>query len=187
MPRSFLAISIPDNIKNIICDQVVVPLYKHYATKLIKWTKKENLHITLVFLGNITDQQYQQLNKKIQENMSLFNSFTINLTTFEAFPSEKKFHAIILKPQPLTPIQNLANFLKKAAETCEIKTDNRSFKPHLTLGKVNDKDKIDFETFVKTKTSAMHFEVTEIKLFESVLDSSGSIYTPIATYKLGES
>ncbi|MDR1057632.1 MAG: hypothetical protein LBL17_03640 [Coxiellaceae bacterium] len=66
--------------------------------------------------------------------------------------------------------------------TCGIETDKRQFKPHLTLGRLNNESKISTETFTQIKLPPMHFKVTEIKLFKSEMRGGGSIYTQIANY-----
>lgn len=180
--RAFIAIDIPENIKETICKKIVNPLQKNQELEHIKWTKKENLHITLVFLGNITEQQYQEINKKVKENLASSKPFVMKLTTLEPFPSKKKFHALVLQPQPLIPLKKLASLIKNGIETREIQANNRQFKPHLTLGRLKGRYKIDDKILKKIKLPAMHFEVTAIKLFKSELQSEGSVYTPVATY-----
>ncbi|MDR1057633.1 MAG: RNA 2',3'-cyclic phosphodiesterase [Coxiellaceae bacterium] len=110
--RTFLAVDIPKNIKKIIF-KFAESLRKHQEFRHIKWTKQENFHITLIFLGNITKQQYQTTSKKIEEIIIACRPFTMNLVAIEPFPSLRKFHALILKPDSLHPLQKLVFHLHR--------------------------------------------------------------------------
>ncbi len=68
--RIFLAINLPENIKEELLS------YKEKWPELpIKWTKKDNLHITLVFLGHISEQEVGETCTKLKEVASQYNSF----------------------------------------------------------------------------------------------------------------
>ena len=52
MPKTFIAINLPEDIKEKLAE------YQESWSELpIRWTKKENLHITLEFLGYLTEQK----------------------------------------------------------------------------------------------------------------------------------
>jgi RNA 2',3'-cyclic 3'-phosphodiesterase len=181
--RAFIAIDIPENIRNTIF-KAINPLHRHQEAKYVRWTKQENFHITLVFLGNITYQQFYEINKKIKKIVTQYHPFTLKLVTLEPFPTAEKFHSLILRPEPLIDLQKLALAVKIQVEGCGVPTDQRQFKPHLTLGRLSSQDKILGETLSAIKLPSTHFKVTEIKLFKSEPQPEGSRYIPIATYHL---
>ncbi|MBU0744272.1 MAG: RNA 2',3'-cyclic phosphodiesterase [Gammaproteobacteria bacterium] len=231
--RAFFAIDIPENIKKTILSYTK-SLHPLLSSKQIKWTRPQNLHLTLCFLGNITEQQYQKINKKIKKAAKTFPPFTMKLTTIQQFPSTKgllkseqklslrayevseaiqeyiinqgifgllrryaprddskkldfssltnKPHAIVLKPQALAPLEKLASNIKKDSIRCGIKIESRPFIPHVTLGRIGKRQKIDNKIFTEFKIPPISFKVTAIKLFKSEPQSGGSVYTPIAIY-----
>ena len=65
--------------------------------------------------------------------------------------------------------------------------EERAFKPHLTLGRIKwIKNKPVLEDLLK-RYSDYKFQdvnVTEVIYYESVLQSTGSIYIPIKTFRL---
>jgi RNA 2',3'-cyclic 3'-phosphodiesterase len=69
--RVFVAINLPEKIKNQLS------LYQQKWSDLpAKWVKKENLHITLEFLGYLTDEEIVELcqkTKQIAQTKKLFN------------------------------------------------------------------------------------------------------------------
>ncbi|MBI4101693.1 MAG: RNA 2',3'-cyclic phosphodiesterase, partial [Candidatus Nealsonbacteria bacterium] len=48
--RIFLAINLPENVKKKLAD-----FKSKWPDLPCRWTKAENLHITLVFLGSVSD------------------------------------------------------------------------------------------------------------------------------------
>ena len=181
--RTFIAIEIPKEIKATILT-AIKPLHLHPALKNIKWTDPINWHITLCFLGNISQQQLQCINSEIKPAAKAFQSFNVKLTKIEPFPSAQKFNILSLKPQPIAILKNLATVITNNATTCDIQTEKRPFKPHLTLAQIKDQTKICPQITNNIKLPAINFKVTTIKLFKSELKLTRSVYTVMATYKL---
>ena len=85
--RIFIAINLPEEIKN----QLVVS-QKKWPTLPIRWIKKENIHITLAFLGYLDEAQLLDTLKTVEKVISLHNSFSIllnkiyltNVTTYNS-------------------------------------------------------------------------------------------------------
>ena len=62
--RIFIAINLPEDIKKKLTD---------YQAKWLelpcRWTKKENLHITLMFLGYLSDEELLEILKILAESL----------------------------------------------------------------------------------------------------------------------
>ena len=52
----------------------------------VKWVKPENIHLTLKFLGNITDEQIEQVKNSLKSAASGFQPYSIHLAQIGAFP-----------------------------------------------------------------------------------------------------
>lgn len=181
--RVFLAIDLPANIKKMVA-KIILPLRKSKHLQTIKWTKIKNLHLTVCFLGDITNSQYQRINENLYTALKTIKPFDIQFIGLELFPSNKKPLAIILKPKPQTCLDKLEVLTKKEIASCEVATERRKFKPHVTIGRCKIPHKIAESTCKKIKLPTIHFQVTALKLFQSTLQTGGSVYTPIATYSL---
>ena len=199
--RAFLAIDLPEEIKNDIIKHIK-PLHSLLSPKEIKWVKKENLHITLYFLGSITNEQYHNLDQKIRGAIKEFPAFTMDLATLAPFPSPEKFHILALNPEPSTHLEELALLLKNEIISSEIEVETRDFRPHVTLGRVNRATTHELRLSKNSKTMkeknisrfpiealgnddfSFSFKVTKITLFKSQTDPAGAIYTPVAIYQL---
>jgi len=82
--RIFIAINLPEEIKKKLSE---------YQSKLpdlpIRWVKKDNLHITLVFLGYLNDEEILEVCKITEEAASQNSSFFINLKKICYGPPKK--------------------------------------------------------------------------------------------------
>ncbi|MFA4998952.1 MAG: RNA 2',3'-cyclic phosphodiesterase [Candidatus Paceibacterota bacterium] len=82
--RVFIAINLPEKIKRELSE------YKDKWLELpCRWTKRENIHITLVFLGYLTDDEVLNI-CKITEEVALRNKpFSIELNKITYGPKDK--------------------------------------------------------------------------------------------------
>ncbi|MCJ7787087.1 RNA 2',3'-cyclic phosphodiesterase, partial [Patescibacteria group bacterium] len=72
--RVFIAINLPENIKKKLTDYQL-----KWPELPCRWTKKENLHITLAFLGYLTDEELFEVCKITKEVALRHEPFFINL------------------------------------------------------------------------------------------------------------
>jgi len=82
--RIFIAINLPKEVKKRL-----TYIQDKYPELPIKWTKKENLHITLVFIGEVTDENLMEVCNKISEAVSKNKTFSIDLNKVLYGPSKK--------------------------------------------------------------------------------------------------
>jgi len=152
--RIFIAINLPEKIKEELFD------YKNKWSELpVKWTKKENLHITLSFLGYIWDEDMPKVLQETQELASKTPPFTVKLDKISYFPSKQKAKYIFAT----------------------------GGKYHITLGRIKiwEFKKIDPEDIPEISENIdIEFEVNSIELMESILRRNGSEYSILQSYKL---
>ncbi|MDO8470538.1 MAG: RNA 2',3'-cyclic phosphodiesterase, partial [bacterium] len=60
MKRIFIAINLPEEVK-----ESLVSFQDQWPDLPANWTKKENLHITLQFLGNVSDKELEKVIEKL--------------------------------------------------------------------------------------------------------------------------
>ncbi len=171
--RVFLGIPIQPDIQNEIenCQ---------FGLQDTKWTKKENLHLTLLFLGDITITELEEL-KEIMDNVKE-KPFEISLKKPQIFI--KKIDSILwLQAVPDKEILNLRTKILNELDKTNIRYDKSSkqkFTSHVTIArikKLNYKRLNDyFQTFESFATSI--FTVNAFTIFSSILKSDGPIYFP---------
>ncbi len=177
--RTFVAVEISNNN--------VLALIKQIQNKIdidAKPVSLENLHFTIQFLGEITNE----ISKKVIEALNTieFSSFTINLKGVGAFP-KPKFPRVIW----IGTDENGGNMLIQLAKKVEnvLKplgfSSDKPFKPHITIFRI--KKKVGDITKELDEQKMKDFGIQEVisfKLKKSELTSAGPIYSDLEEIKL---
>jgi 2'-5' RNA ligase len=180
--RAFFAAVIPQEIRQQIIE-ILRPLQRDAKFRQVRWTAPENLHITLRFLGNITQSQYEEIVSKVSSILESANEFEVELASLLYFPSKAKPRVLILQPSSIARLAELAILIDKVVVECGVKPENRSFAPHLTIGRLNNWWRKPPELTV-TELPKMIFKVNEVILFRSDPGEKKSVYTALKAIKL---
>jgi 2'-5' RNA ligase len=178
--RIFIAINLPEDIKKQI---------SYYQKKWLelpcRWTKKENLHITLIFLGYLTDEEILDIIKITREAVFRHRPFTINLNKIIYGPPKKPPRMVWVegeKSQELANLQNdLENFLYNN-ESIRVakKREIRPYSPHITLGRIKTWEFRQIEKEERPEINeniSLVFPVESIEIMESQLKRTGPEYS----------
>lgn len=145
-----------------------------------KLTERENLHLTLKFLGEIEESKVEEVRKRLREiKMPQFSCYLGNLGVFT--PSFIKIvWAHIIGKEILELQKQIDEKLK------DLFHPEKRFMSHLTIARVKDvKDnKLFLEELGKIKTQNLKFSVREFYLMKSELNEGGPIYTDIEAFRL---
>ena len=179
MHRCFFAIRPNNDItKNLL--SVIEPYRTQSINQNIHWYPDNNLHITLQFLGSIPESTIQQLIKITKNTCQSAKPFVINMQEIALFPSTEHPKVIAAVGPSINDIERLVDLLGEAAKQCDIKLGKQHFKPHITLGRLNDKSIHDF----KSIPLDIELEITNIELLESQTLSEGAVYTRLSLISL---
>ncbi|CAA9889928.1 RNA 2',3'-cyclic phosphodiesterase [Candidatus Methylobacter favarea] len=112
--------------------QKLVRLCQSIQAKEFKWVLPQNLHVTLVFLGNI-DTSAELLIKKSAAAISA-EPFVV---TFDRLTYWKKPKVLCLasRQPPPSKLMILVEALGLAVENCGLQIDARPYAPHITLAR----------------------------------------------------
>lgn len=168
--RCFIALDLPREAINKI--EEIQELIKKKNLFIGKFTESENLHLTLKFLGEISEEQVEEVRKKLQEIE--FNEFEASLGVVGVF--SKKFLKIIwikLNGKGVFDLQ------KKIEESLVgLFPQEARFMSHITIARV--KKVFDRETLVKylkdIKIKNPRFKTDRFFLKKSDLKPEGPIY-----------
>jgi 2'-5' RNA ligase len=161
---------------------LISSLYEDLKTpSYVRWVNKENLHITLKFLGQ-TDKKIT-IETKIKEAVRQFSPFKVSLKGIGAFPSPKRAKILwVGVKEGTTHLTDLFVALEKKIHELGFEQEMRKFTPHITFARVKNgkyslSENIDF--------SFDSFPVNEVALFKSILTPKGPIYEMLSTIPLG--
>ena len=168
MPRLFFALWPDDATRTKL---------NHVAQKInnekIHCIKPANLHITLVFLGEVSVQDQQRLIQDV--TLLKNNSFELVLTHIDCW--KQPGILFIGANQIPEPLMELMKSIRQICDTIGLKTDKRPYKPHITIAR-NVKRKI------KLTMENIKWDVSSFVLVESVFNESGVDYRVIKEWLL---
>jgi len=179
--RVFIAINLPEDIKKKLTD------YQEKWPELpIKWTKKENIHITLIFLGYLNSEELLEICKITKEAASRHSSFLVKLIKICYGPPKKMPPRMIwAEGEKSEKFAALRDDLNKVLNIREA----REFSPHITLGRVRQMEwrRIEPEERPEVeKDINLTFEVNSIEIMESELKRGGPEYTILESEVLND-
>ena len=178
MKRVFLALNLPEKIK-----EELLNFQKLWPTLPCKWVKKENLHITLLFLGNLNETQLKELQKKAQEIALQFSPFFVFLEKITYGPQIKKPRMVWVKVKREENLLKLEKKLKEeifALPSFKYKQkEEREFLPHITLARLKSWEfqRLDPQERPEIKEDlSLKFEARSFEIMESKLKRGGAEY-----------
>ena len=178
--RIFIAINLPEEAKTKL-----LAYQKRWPELPARWTTKENLHLTLAFLGNTSDQELEEVCRAMKQVGERHNLFSVEFTKIVYGPDEKRprmIWALIGKSPELLALQ------EDVVETLHL-AQEQNFTPHLTLARLRAFELSRMETEELPDVNeeiSVSFEVQSIEVMESVLRRSGAEYTTVQSFMLKE-
>jgi 2'-5' RNA ligase len=184
------------NIRLFIASKIILdPSTKKHISSIrsklhrenIKWVNTDIMHITYKFLGDTDEQLLPDIKDQLQEIAAKFPKTSLILKGMGVFPSPFKPRVLWLGFEENNILTKLAESIDKQLEQLGFETENRPFKPHLTLGRIKYlKDKNTLLELLKNYQTCQFQEIpiNQITLFKSQLTPSGPIYTPLANFEL---
>ncbi|MDD4294703.1 MAG: RNA 2',3'-cyclic phosphodiesterase [Candidatus Omnitrophica bacterium] len=185
MLRLFIAIKIPGKSKKDILS--IIDTLKKSETNTA-WTQKNNLHITLKFLGEIEEETLPDIKQALSETAKQYRQFKMNLNKLSFFKSTKKPVILYLTGENITGITKIAHTLFYNIALLNLDSDKiQKYTPHLTLGKIKDKNSLILltEEIANLKIN-IPLEIDNISLFSSVLSEKGAKHTELFSAQLNK-
>ncbi len=156
----------------------------------IAWVKPENIHLTLVFLGELTDADCKQAGQALAAVAAAHQPFSVQFDSIGAFPGER-FPRIIWAGIRTGAEQMIALGESVRAALAGVgEEEDKAFMPHATIGRVRSTQKTGElrEKLVQAQASweATPLEkITSVRLYESQLGRSGPTYRVAGGWLLG--
>lgn len=183
--RIFVAINLPENIKKRL--KVWRGKYDYLP---VRWTKEASLHLTLVFIGYVSDEQMSEVCRFTRKAAAEFEPFSIDFRKIVLGPPSGLPRMIWLEGEENQKLLEFKSRLQDVlfeVNSGLLRKDTRPFKPHITLARIkmgqwreaqiNPADvEIDFQARV---------EVDGIEAMESDLKFDGAEYATLESCPLG--
>jgi 2'-5' RNA ligase len=180
MIRSFIAIDFPEETRKALED-IQRELKRCGAG--VRWVRPSSIHLTLKFLGNIQAAQVEDIARAVAQEIRDQPPITLRPAGLGAFPSLRKPRVIWVgmegEVQRLIRIQSR---VENALEPLGFVREKRGFRPHLTIGRVKERRRLQslVDAMVTLDMEPFNsFDADEIILYKSDLRPTGAIYTKL--------
>jgi len=181
--RLFAAIGLPDDLR---AELASYGRREAAAWPGARWTHPADLHITVVFFGDVEETQVSDLAEALRETAS------------ERGPLELEFSAVTLAPPRGSrrtmiwasfatsgDFSGLAEAVRRASGLFATKMpEAEAALPHVTLARLERPVAAGSRHFGEAGPATRRFTAREITLFESHLGSDGPRYRPLAAFKI---
>jgi 2'-5' RNA ligase len=183
--RSFIAVNLNSDIKEYLTSlqaNLNVPETK------VRWVGKNNLHLTMKFLGYISLDQTESIKSILKEITSRYSPFIIKLSSnIGIFPTYQMPRIIWVGiKEGISELKELYNSIEDNLFTQGFPREDKDFYGHITIGRVKFiRDRTNFIQILKRiEVNNFTQEVGSIDLMESKLTPDGPIYNITAKFPL---
>jgi len=189
--RLFIAIDFPEKIKSDIKNSF---LSFTQQFPQISWTKIDNLHLTLKFLGNIEntgnnrkDNLFAKLQDRIASSIKGLKPFRLEFGKLGLF--ERNYLVIWLGVISCAELFLLVERIEQETKKLGWDKERSLYSPHITVGRGKHLSKTVRLSIKQAIKNTLPFGlspylVLEISLMQSRLTPSGPIYTSLAKFAL---
>jgi 2'-5' RNA ligase len=180
--RSFIAIELPELVKQELT--ALESTLKKRCAQVVRWVDPQAIHITLKFLGDVASDRIDEINMAIDEATQGLSPFRLELQEVGAFPNLNRVQVVWVGTKgELDKLAYLQKQIEVNTEQLGFPREERTFTPHLTLGRVrnytspDDRKKLGQILAQTPFISSQAITVDSINLVKSQLTGAGAIYT----------
>lgn len=183
--RAFIALELPEAMQREL-DKLSVGLQKLLSDLPLRWVRTENIHLTLKFLGNTSEDDLARIQAIIDRQARTVAPIQIEFSEFGLFPNAQKPLVLWVGVKVPAELQALQQGIEANLAEIGYPAEERGFTPHLTLARVRREHKLanlkrigDVMASVRLEPSAAGV-IDAVTLFRSDLKPGGSVYNPIS-------
>lgn len=183
--RAFVAIKLPDELVAKLKE--VSGSLSASQQKDISWVRPGSIHLTLKFLGDIDTDEVDTVAEALSRASSGIKAFTIRAHGVGAFPNLKAPRVVWVGIEDNGNLQALQKNIDERLSECGFESDDRPFRPHLTLARVKSAAagrEVGKRIEGSKPNIDVDFRADYFVLFKSVLRPQGAEYTELRRFDL---
>ena len=185
--RTFIAVAIDKTIRD---RAVILQEALGRSGADVKWVEPENLHVTLLFLGEVEDRALPAVCRVVADVAAAQTPFEMSVAGAGCFPNARR---------PRTLWVGIGDGLQEMVALHDAlepplldlgcyRREERQYTPHVTLGRVKGDEGADQLATALARRSDWqggHVRVREVLVMSSELRPAGPTYTVLGRGKLG--
>ena len=156
----------------------------------VKWVEPENLHITLLFLGEVDNRDVISVCRAVEGAASKLAPIEVSIEGAGCFPNPRRPRVLwIGMGKGKQEVQALHAALEEPLlQLGCYRREERQYTPHITLGRIRQEkgnDELAAALLKKGDYQAGETTLREVHVMSSELTPKGPIYTVMSRAKLG--
>ena len=183
--RTFIAIPVPEsvfvlqgNLKNTI----------EKKTGKVRWVKRDQLHLTLKFVGDTPEESIDDVRGVMQKVASQMTPFKIFIQGVGCFPKIERPRVMwVGLDGAIDKLNQLVMAVHDGLDPLGFPRDKKDFHPHITMARAKypQKKTPDISSFLNTSYDPIPFRIEKIQFISSELFPNGPVYTILGTHFFG--
>lgn len=156
----------------------------------VRWAPNENLHLTLVFLGDVGVNDLTGITDAVSDVGQELEPYWLSLQGLGCFPKPAKARILWVGcDEGVEETQTLQDLIASQLEPFGYRRENRPYRPHVTIGRVKGQRPLAFDHAVRKWASwrGGPTEIAEICVMGSQLGRHGPSYSVLARCPIGAS
>lgn len=154
------------------------------------WSREDNLHLTLKFLGNISAGDIQKLSDSVERTVKIAAPFELTIAGGGAFPPRGRPTVLWLgasdKEASASNLEILHSSIESELAGAGFPREPRPFHPHLTIARLRRPQGARrlAELHQRLGFAPRKFTASEVVVFKSELLKEGSKHTALSRHQL---
>jgi 2'-5' RNA ligase len=179
--RIFIALAFPFEFTTLLYTSLQ-PFKR--AIDNVLWTKPDNYHITIQFLGEVKEERVGEIEREIRKTVKDFNPIDLTFNTIGLLGAHNEILKIGVDPSP--DILHLYTQVSSHMRLLGFVPDQRLFTPHITIGRVKTPAtaSVAEELGKEVSFETLRYCASEVMLMQSSLTSAGSRYRIVNRFSL---
>jgi RNA 2',3'-cyclic 3'-phosphodiesterase len=182
--RTFVAVPLPEECR-LMLGQMQQELRSFQAE--VAWVAIPSIHLTLKFLGEVEPETIPKLTELLRAASEKEQAFELRLRGLGGFPNVRNPRVLWCGINGDTDaLARLQQQIEAACYSLGFASEERSFKPHLTLGRIKGKRNLQplMDCIKMGSDLECCFRVDHFNIYKSTLKPQGAVYAVLDTVAL---
>lgn len=174
--RTFIAFELPGVVRQHV---VNATQRLSFLGDRVRWSKPEDAHLTLKFLGDVPPEQLPEIVSAFQDVSQKTPPLTFCVVGVGGFPDLDQARVLWLGVQgDVDGLRDLHRHLEVVLTPLGFDPERRKYFPHITLGRAR-RNPVAVDVSRVDTFSPVHFRVDRLTLMKSELRPEGAVYSPL--------
>jgi 2'-5' RNA ligase len=179
---------VPAAVQSTIGD--IIAKLSETSGDAVRWVRPEGVHVTLKFLGEVSQKKLPAIKMALQEAVVRHSPFNLELSNIGTFGGREGLRLMWVGiAGDVLRLEAMVRDVNLALAVVGFEPERRPFRPHLTLGRVRDivptRRRAEIEVDVgKVTVPEVDWRTNQITLIKSRLTPRGAEYDVISTFPL---